>query len=261
MKKKLISYSLYGDRRLYCIGAIKNALLAEKYFKGWICRFYYDSTVPKIIIDYLSSLDNVELFYIEKPSGSDFFKDRKQFGMFWRFYPLDDDDVSVFLIRDVDSRLSEYEFEEINNFLETNNVIHSFRSDLEYSQGLPCRGCGTSFKNFSGENDNRFVNGTKLNLQDMISSVDRDNCGFSEEKGWEDEYFLNEVLYPKYKDRYQYSQREFRKIEPKYCGPWVGGVVDEYDNRIDKYTNHSFNFQRTYGDLSVFMSNYKKEIL
>jgi hypothetical protein len=41
----------------------------------------------------------------------------------------------------------------------------------------------------------------------------------------------------------------------------VGGVVDEYDNRIDKYTNHSFNFQRTYGDLSVFMSNYKKEIL
>ena len=51
--KKIISFSIWGDIRLYCIGAIKNALIAQKIFPEWICRYYYDSTVPNIIIDYL----------------------------------------------------------------------------------------------------------------------------------------------------------------------------------------------------------------
>ena len=61
-KKRIISFSLWGKIRLYCIGAIKNALLAQKYFPEWICRFYYDSSVPLCIINYLNSLKNTELY-------------------------------------------------------------------------------------------------------------------------------------------------------------------------------------------------------
>ena len=43
--------------RLYCIGAIKNAILAKKFFPGWICRFYYDKSVPEKIINKLKELD------------------------------------------------------------------------------------------------------------------------------------------------------------------------------------------------------------
>ena len=66
MKKKIISFSLWGKIRLYCIGAIKNAILAKKFFPGWICRFYYDKSVPEKIINKLKELDNTELVFIEK---------------------------------------------------------------------------------------------------------------------------------------------------------------------------------------------------
>jgi len=36
MKKKIISFSLWGDKPMYTIGAIKNAKLAEEIYPGWI---------------------------------------------------------------------------------------------------------------------------------------------------------------------------------------------------------------------------------
>lgn len=151
--KKIISFSLWGNINIYCVGAIKNAILAKKYFPGWKCRFYYDNTVPKEIIDYLNNMDNTEMYFIEKPSGGKKFKDNGQFGMFWRFYPFNDDDVYIWLARDTDSRLSKYEYNEIEKFINSNKIIHSFRNSNEKA----CRGCGTSFKNYNNNSDNRVI--------------------------------------------------------------------------------------------------------
>jgi len=248
MKKKIISFSLWGKMRLYCIGAIKNAILAKKFFPGWICRFYYDKSVPEKIINKLKELDNTELVFIEKESGGKLYKDNGQFGMFWRFFPFNDNDVEVWMARDIDSRISEYEAEEINKFLETNNIIHSIRNNNEPH----CRGCGTSFRNYvNGIDTRQITKDKKLDLFEMIQHIDRDNCPF-----YTDEHFLNNCLYKKYSNYYLSSPRTFNKKQLACVGPYVGSVVDEYDKIIDKNKTNKFNYQTNYDDLDNIINTY-----
>ena len=42
---KIISFSLWGDKPQYVVGAIKNAELAKEIFPEWKCRFYIDNTL------------------------------------------------------------------------------------------------------------------------------------------------------------------------------------------------------------------------
>jgi len=226
--KKLIVFALWGDIRMYCIGAIKNALLATKYFPGWICRYYYDNSVPEIIIEYLKNLDNTELIFIEKPSGSSGWKTPGQFGMLWKFYPLNDDDVEIWL-----SRVSPYEKKYIDDFLKSDKIIHCFRDEKEPL----LRGGMTSFKNYSikGDkiNDNRINEGKKLDIHEMLNYINKDNTEF-----YTDEKFLEDKLLPLYIDNYSQNLRNDDSIVfPPYCGPYVGSVVDEYDYFYDKNKN------------------------
>ena len=247
--KKIISFSIWGNIRLYCIGAIKNAILAKKFFPGWICRFYYDKSVPKVVIDHLKKLDNTELHFIEKESGGKIYKDNGQFGMLWRFFPFNDDDVEIWMARDIDSRLSEYEAEEINKFLKTDKIIHSIRNHDEKK----CRGCSTSFRNYVNGKDVRQINkDKKLDLFEMIKHVDRDNCPF-----YTDEHFLNNCLYPIYSKFYLSCPRRFDKKQIDCVGPYVGGVVDEYDVIIDKNKTSDFNYKNNYDDLNELIGKYK----
>ena len=237
---------------MYCIGAIKNAILAKKFFPGWICRFYYDKSVPEIIINKLKELDNTELVFIEKQSGGKVYKDNGQFGMFWRFFPFNDDDVEIWMARDIDSRLSEYEAEEINKFLKTDKIIHSIRFDHE----KPCRGCGTSFRNYvKGVDTRQITEDIKLDLFELIKNIDRDNCPF-----YTDEHFLNNCLYKMYSNYYLTSTRNFNKKQLDCVGPYVGEVLDEYDNLINKNTTDDFNYKTNYDDLDELIYNFKENI-
>ena len=50
---KYLSFSLWGDKELYFIGAIKNAELVNEVYPGWKMLVYYDQTVPELIIQEL----------------------------------------------------------------------------------------------------------------------------------------------------------------------------------------------------------------
>ena len=244
-KKRIISFSLWGKIRLYCIGAIKNALLAQNYFPDWICRFYYDSSVPLCIINYLNSLENTELYYISQPSGGLKYKDSGQFGMLWRYYPILDDNVEIFLARDIDSRLSPYEYQIINDFIKTENIIHNFREENEPL----CRGGTFSFKNFKNTKRNNFDLNTHLKNTDSII------CPF-----YTDENFLNQKLYPEFKSYYSFNTRYFNDTNNIY-GSYVGQVLDEYDSPIDKNKDHSFNHKHNFKDLNNIINNFKNKLI
>ena len=250
--KKIISFSMWGKMRLYCIGAIKNALLAKKIFPGWICRYYYDNSVPEIIINYLKSLDNTELVYMDKPSGGTKYKDKGQFGMHWRHYPINDDDVEIFLPRDTDSRLSRFEYVKINEFINSNAILHTISDTTEKM----CRGCGTSFKNYLNGHDTRVVKCKKLNIHDILKNVNRNNCGLYVEEG-----FLNNILYPKYSHKCLRIPRIHHKnpelFDPQITGTFVGQVLDEYDVPINKNGNQAFNYKYNYDDLYTLLDGYK----
>ena len=227
IKKKIIAFSLWGKLNVCCIGAIKNAILAKKYFKDWICRYYYDETVPLDIINFLNKLSNVELVFIPQKSGAIKFQENGQFGLFWRFYPFNDNDVEIWLARDTDSRLSPYEKHMIDKFIQSNKIIHSFKDNNEPL----LRGGMIAFKNFNGLIDNRIINNKKLDFFKLINNIPKENTHF-----YADEKFLNNVLYPLFKNFYCSNTRNDSTISfPKYCGPYVGAVVDDDDNHYNKF--------------------------
>jgi hypothetical protein len=100
--KQLIAYSLYGSEERYTIGAIKNAILATRHFKGYTLRFYTGDSVPESIKQTLRLFPHVQ---IEEQWDQP--EDHR--AKLWRFQALTDQRYDVVLSRDADARLTHRE--------------------------------------------------------------------------------------------------------------------------------------------------------
>jgi hypothetical protein len=116
---KYITYSLWGDNKVYTYGIIENVIDARKYYDGWIVRVHYNDTVPTGIIDWLKKQDNVEVMY--HPGTK-----KKASNTLWRFEDLFIKDAIV-LSRDADSRFSEREVKLVNEWLDSTKDFHIIR--------------------------------------------------------------------------------------------------------------------------------------
>ncbi|RXG53589.1 hypothetical protein Avbf_06061 [Armadillidium vulgare] len=76
---------------------------AKKLYKGWTVKIYTNVTRE----------DSAEL--------------KNHNGMFWRFLPLGDPTVDVFLSRDTDSVIQRREFDAVSEWLKTNKTFHVMR--------------------------------------------------------------------------------------------------------------------------------------
>jgi hypothetical protein len=99
--KQLIAYSLYGSQERYTIGAIKNAILATRHFKGYTLRFYTGASVPESIKQTLQLFPHVQLVEEQGPEDHT--------AKLWRFQALIDREFDVVLSRDADARLTHRE--------------------------------------------------------------------------------------------------------------------------------------------------------
>jgi hypothetical protein len=125
---------IYQNKDYSETGRRKNIELAQKFYPGWICRFYIDKNSKKELIDTIKG-DNVEVILME-PSVYSYNNISSRFnhsGLFWRFLALSDTDVNVVLSRDCDSRLSERESKAVNEWLESDKDFHIMR-DHPYHQ-------------------------------------------------------------------------------------------------------------------------------
>lgn len=122
--KQVISYSLYGNSLKYLNGALENALLAKDVYPGWIVRFYVDDSVPDYVREELSNYDHVEIM---KPHFE------IKAAMFWRFLVASDPLVERYIIRDVDSRLSQREKAAVDDWIESGKVFHVMRDHPSHS--------------------------------------------------------------------------------------------------------------------------------
>ena len=100
---KCIAFSLYGNEPRYTIGAIKNAILASRYFPfddGFIVRFYIsvNSSVDESIISTLERVKGVQISIVGEP------EDHR--AKLWRYYAFSDPQFDAVICRDVDARLS-----------------------------------------------------------------------------------------------------------------------------------------------------------
>ena len=113
---KIISFSLWGDKAIYNIGAIKNLKFAKTIYKGWKVVFYYNETVP---ISTILTLKNNGAILIKV--------DDDLYGMFWRFLAADLPNCEYAIFRDTDSRLSIREKMAVDEWLISGKILHVMR--------------------------------------------------------------------------------------------------------------------------------------
>jgi hypothetical protein len=130
-KTNIISFSLYGDRPIYCIGALANLKLAPTIYPGWKCRFYVDASVPLSCRSEIES-NGGELVFVNKSLGP-------MYGRYWRCFVACDPAVGRFVVRDVDSRLNTREKAAVDQWIESGKTFHLMR-DSAYHVNLALGG-------------------------------------------------------------------------------------------------------------------------
>lgn len=225
--KNVIAYSLWGDKPIYWIGALRNIEQSKKYFPGWICRFYIDRNCSQELIDSLDG-ENVEKIMVESTVSSD--NSYYHHGMFWRFKASEDEDVDIFLSRDCDSRLSERESVAVNEWLASDKDFHIMRDHPYHS--VPILGGMWGCRNGLMR---------KISLSSLIDrwcSNKRQSYQFGI-----DQDFLKEVIY----DLVKHNSIEHSEFNLSFGGDirpftttrndyeFVGNVYDENEERHPDY--------------------------
>lgn len=205
--KKIISYSLWGNKKKYTIGAIKNAQNNLLIYPEFISRFYVDLTVPKDILYSLEDLPNTEV--ILRSTIGDW-----RFSL-QRFLPFSEKDVQCFLSRDCDSRCSLREKNAVDVWLKSDKNFHIMR-DHPYHGGFPILAGMFASKGGIIEEIEELIQ--KENLLDTYHS---------------DQIFLQKYVYPKIKNNciihdefFEKSSFPTKRINKEY----VGAPLDENDN-------------------------------
>lgn len=117
--KKVISFSLYGNKAEYIESAVINAEIAQNIYPNWTCRFYVNNTVPEGAIARLKS-HGVEIVYI--PDSIAHWP-----GTMWRFLALDDPSLERVIFRDADSVISQREAKAVQAWVDSDKLFHTLR--------------------------------------------------------------------------------------------------------------------------------------
>ena len=118
--KKVISFSVYGDKSVYLIGAEKNIEQAKKIYPDWICRFYCDENISNI--EKLKSL-------AEKGECEVIIPKTQIFQMYWRYFAADDPDISAVIFRDTDSLVNVREKAAVEEWLNSDKIMHTMHDN------------------------------------------------------------------------------------------------------------------------------------
>jgi hypothetical protein len=114
--KKIITFSVFGNKPIYQKGAIENLKLAQTIYPDWVCRFYLFEEDHLIEKDLIKISPNVEIEKIEKPGSF--------YSTLYRFFPLSEEGVERFVSRDTDSRLSYREKEAVDEWIKSDKTYH-----------------------------------------------------------------------------------------------------------------------------------------
>jgi len=177
--KKIISFSVWGSNPRYAEAAYANLQLQPEIYPGWKCRFYVDETVPLRVINLLK--DNSEIVLMPPSDGN--------YGMFWRFLPLDDLEVERFIVRDSDSRLNIREAAAVREWEESGKCFHLMRDNKWHNVVPICGAMWGATKDFRPGYENLLKKWLSLNGH-RIFSHPRGKCFFS------DQSFLADYIWP-----------------------------------------------------------------
>lgn len=284
---KVISFSLWGDKPMYNVGAIKNAQLAKKiYGPDWHCFFYVGTDVPQETINALDEMENTNVIIMDKHENN-------WQGMFWRFFAIDADEVDTVVFRDTDSRLSPREKYAVDDWMQSDKPLHIMRDHPYHNVAIPGGMWGVRPKSFmslliekmtmvSHASFNDVINqwlsweneGGVLTKQELMNKgVDQHflegiyhSCAF-------DGAFVHDSFpqYNCYSGRFDYQRNVRSKFEfsTGFPGParhsiLNGGAVDDWNNFVGQVFDENDVPVKEYADLlqerdECIYKNWSKE--
>ncbi len=177
--KKVISFSLYGNKPNYQVGAVLNAVEAASLYPDFSCRVYTtDIATVRKQLEYL----DVEVIDCSRwPDGF----------MFWRFLAVDDCDIC--LIRDCDSIVNERELEAVKDWLASGRQWHIMR-DHRGHRSVPILGGMWGYRKLE---DDTGIDFTKKSIKEYIQEWIQEDSKRNTFKRQYDQYFLK-WFYEKY---------------------------------------------------------------
>lgn len=138
-KQKVIGYSLYGTDRFYYDSIRNISKLAKKYYPDWTLRIYHDFSINDTVVCELECLkeNNIDFCNVNSiPAGSnnDYWSALHMHKMTWRWIPIGDSFVDLFMSRDTDSWINEREYDSVQVWLKSKTVFHIMRGILSLSK-------------------------------------------------------------------------------------------------------------------------------
>ncbi len=212
---------------MYTIGAIKNAELAKIIYPDFQCWFYvHQETVPQEIIQQLINMKNTKVIL---KSGN--LSECKP--MMWRFEAIDEEDVSIMLSRDTDTRFLLREKLAVDEWIQSDQLFHIMRDHPHHN-----------FKILGGMFGTRKLPSLKNWKNIMNTYIQQGNKNY-------DQNFLLEHIYPLIKNN-SLIHASFNKYE-EHCKPFpieyenTFQFVGEYVYEDDKRSNaHIVDLKKSY---------------
>ena len=196
IRKRIISFSLWGKDERYLNGAIENAKIQREIYPGWICRFYISDDVPQEVINKLSYY-GCEIVNKGFADGN--------IGLYWRLEPFIDQKVEVTIVRDCDSRLNKREAYAVNEWLKSDKKFHIMRDHPRgHNSEIMVGMCGAK---------SDFINDFKGKYESWIKSYDPFSHPFSRNRGkhfFGDQIFMNERVWPEIIDNHMAHDNYFK---------------------------------------------------
>ena len=210
---KYVSFSLWGDKPIYNIGAIRNAELAKNIYPEWKVVIYYDNSVPSKTIDLLKNLD-VLLIDMSTETVA---------GPFWRFLASEINDCEFVVFRDTDSRISVREKMAVDEWILSGKSLHIMR-DHPYHY-IP-----------AGNNEMGIlagmwgIKGNIIKIREMLNNFNLSN---SYNYGY-DQTFLKEIYLYFQNDKITHDEFFEKKQFPikRENQRFIGERIDEHDSPL-----------------------------
>lgn len=213
--KKVISYSLYGSNKKYCIGLLENLKINKEKLPDWETYIYYSENVPQQYIEQYKNYNPVLINCgITKFNWE---------GALWRFKLLNNNNIDIFLSRDADSRITDREIKFINEFIESDKCFHIIRDHHNHNTPILAGMFGVKVKEFNSK--------YKIKTIDEYIS-DYKNIYHKNYRNAPDQYFLRDKIWPLIKDD-NYSHIALERLRHTK----LDILTDYNDNFIGKVIN------------------------
>jgi hypothetical protein len=208
-----LSFSLWGDKPIYNVGAIRNAELWKTIYPDWIMVVYYDNTVPTETIKKLNELQVLTIDITKK----------NIYGMFWRFFAVDLPEAEYCVFRDTDSRITIREKMAVDEWVNSGKSIHVMRDHPAH--GIPF---GSDRLGILGGMWG--IKSKSVPLTDMIERFTKNkNLSYGS-----DQTFLKTIYSIFEDDRVTHDEFYEKKPFPikREYGRFVGDRIDENDSPV-----------------------------